>query len=284
MNFARVRFDLRAPTQHVQAVYARVPNIGRRRIPEEVPPVVEPIHVERSIRSRPEKEIPVDSFGNGRFLHVSDGSSAFIDGGLHPIWLAELARPHEVHSRPRPGNAPAIQAYLYDALVLPRRLDHPSPFDHGEGTRLLHINVLAGLARPNSMQRVPVVWRCYGDRIEVRVLQHFAQIEVRLRPVPVQLLNLCDALREEPLVNVHQIRNPHARNHKARHRVVDRNQVVDVRIGEKRRLPWRRLASLVVVGAVCALADCGQGAAAAPAASAALCRKLRRFDSGMSPV
>ena len=42
---------------------------------------------------------------------------------------------------------------------------------------LLNVNVLAGLAAPNGLQRVPVVGRGDGDRVDGLVFQKFAQVD-----------------------------------------------------------------------------------------------------------
>ncbi len=52
---------------------------------------------------------------------------------------------------------------------------------------LLHINILAGLARPNSGQRMPMVWEGQGDGIHVLGIEQRSHIGVLLGVITLQL-------------------------------------------------------------------------------------------------
>jgi len=54
---------------------------------------------------------------------------------------------------------PSLSSHNHNAAVFARRLNHPFAFVNEECHRLFYIDVLAGLARQNGMQRVPMVGR-----------------------------------------------------------------------------------------------------------------------------
>ena len=71
---------------------------------------------------------------------------------------------------------------------------------------LLHINVLARLARPDRGQRVPVVWHRDGHRIHVFVIEQLADVRIGLNAV-AQLLGFG---RQDVLVHVAKGHHAHA--------------------------------------------------------------------------
>ena len=85
--------------------------------------------------------------------------------------------------------AAALRAVRDDPLVLPRGLDALAPLEHVVAARLLHVDVLAGLAGPDRQQRVPVVAGGDGDRVEVLVFQGLADVLEALGLVPGRLLD-----------------------------------------------------------------------------------------------
>ena len=83
--------------------------------------------------------------------------------------------------------------------------------------RLFDINVLAGLAAPDGNQRVPMVRRGDGNRVEVLVLERLANVRNRLRlglvadlsqafgidaAVRIDQVGNFDALLPEPFLDV----------------------------------------------------------------------------------
>src|SRR5690242_6294803 len=77
--------------------------------------------------------------------------------------------------------------------------------------RLFDIYVLASLAGPDGHQRMPVIWCCNRDGVDAFVLEQLANIHVRLRPRQAQILNIFEALVQNPFVDVAQSGNLHSR-------------------------------------------------------------------------
>jgi hypothetical protein len=74
-----------------------------------------------------------------------------------------------------------LRAHLTDAIVHAGGAKNARAFFHGEGERLLHVDVLAGVQRVNGDGRVPVVRRGDDHRIQPRHLEHLAVIREQLR-------------------------------------------------------------------------------------------------------
>ena len=69
-----------------------------------------------------------------------------------------------------------LAAGLQDAPLLPYGSTHGAPFGNGEGERLLAVDVLAGLRRPNDLDRVPVVGGADLDGVDIVTGQEVAKI------------------------------------------------------------------------------------------------------------
>src|SRR5216117_2146084 len=89
----------------------------------------------------------------------------------------------------------ALRTVLDDAAELARGLDGDAALVDVVAARLLDVNVLAGLARPDGHQRVPVVRRRDRDDVHVLVFEDLADILDRLRLLSAGLLDLLDAAR-----------------------------------------------------------------------------------------
>src|SRR5260221_6923193 len=72
----------------------------------------------------------------------------------------------------------ALGAGLDDFVVLAGDLHGPPAFAHIVRNGLLHINVLAGLDRPNRGQRMPVVRSGNGNGVHVFAFEQFADVRV----------------------------------------------------------------------------------------------------------
>ena len=79
-----------------------------------------------------------------------------------------------------------MEADLDDSVGAPRGLYHFSAFVNGNGERLLHKDVLTGLARLNHLDGVPVVGRGDDYRVYVLALQHLAEVAVQLHLVRIR--------------------------------------------------------------------------------------------------
>jgi hypothetical protein len=67
---------------------------------------------------------------------------------------------------------------LYDSTVFLRGADELTSFPKVVGTGFLDVDILAGLASPNGHQRMPVIGRCDGYRIDRSILQQLANVYI----------------------------------------------------------------------------------------------------------
>ncbi|MFO0927219.1 MAG: hypothetical protein U0736_09295 [Gemmataceae bacterium] len=78
------------------------------------------------------------------------------------------------------GTGHPLNAALDDSFLAAGDLDHAPALDDGERQRLLAVDVLAGLAGVDRLQRVPVVRGDDHHRVEVGPLQQLAVVVVLL--------------------------------------------------------------------------------------------------------
>jgi len=86
--------------------------------------------------------------------------------------------------------AAALRADLDHTIVLPGSLHHLASFINIIGNRLFYINVLAFLASPDGLQRMPMIRRGNGDRIDILVIEQPAEIHLRFRFVAGDLFQI----------------------------------------------------------------------------------------------
>ena len=89
---------------------------------------------------------------------------------------------------------PPLEADLDDAVVLPRRLDHPPALTDGRGERLLGVDVLPGGAGGRHMDRVPVVGSGDDHGVDVLAVEQAAEVLHPLRRPAEVGLSRGDAL------------------------------------------------------------------------------------------
>ena len=77
---------------------------------------------------------------------------------------------------------------LHQAVVAPGRGNHLASLEQVVADRLLHINVLARLARPNSCQCMPVIAGGNRDGVDVVVIENAAQILLESRLFASEML------------------------------------------------------------------------------------------------
>ena len=183
---------------------ARISHIGRGRLPEKVPAIVQAVWRVRKVAGRAQKQIPVDTLRNRSLPHAPDAGARLRDDDLAAINLAQFAFPQDTHGRAGLRFAAQVQPGLHDPFVFPCGLDHAAAFDDGEGDRLLDIDVSARLASPNGHQSVPVIRRCDGDRVDVFPFQQAANIELGGGAVAGNFFYLRDSGREQTLIGITQ--------------------------------------------------------------------------------
>ena len=73
---------------------------------------------------------------------------------------------------------PPLRPHDHDAVVFAGRLNHPFAFVDEECHRLFNIDVLAGRACQDGVQRVPVVRRRHHHALDILVLVHLPEVAV----------------------------------------------------------------------------------------------------------
>ena len=129
---------------------------------------------------RPQPAVPVQS---GRRIAVRDDRAGIAadDTGKHPIHVhvqhfAQAAARDVIPRRNGVRRAAVLKPGLNDPLVLAGRFDHLAAFPDRQRDVLLDIHVLAGLAGPNSRQRVPLFGRGDDNALHLLVVQNRAEI------------------------------------------------------------------------------------------------------------
>ncbi len=168
-------------------------------VPVPVPVVVEAVAIERALRRRTEPQVVVDFrqipivvgrlvAGRGQRQRVllarlhrpvgipADRRPRLVAQAARHVDLAQAAVVDELNRLPHGRTAAVHGPDLDDAVVVRGGLDHPPPFPHRVRRRLLDVDVLARLQRPDGRQRVPVVRRGDDDGVDVLVVHHAAQI------------------------------------------------------------------------------------------------------------
>ena len=119
--------------------------------------------------------------------------------------LADAAVLHELDRLAHGGPAAVHRAGLHDLVVGARGVRHQAAFQDGVRGRLLDVDVLAGLERPDGGERVPVVRRGDDDGVDVLVVEHAPEIlrEARLeRRDVLEQRRVVGARGEQVLVDV----------------------------------------------------------------------------------
>ena len=178
---ARMFLLANQPAGRVERMHAGVAEIAGAVLPEEVPVVMEVILVEWSQRRRSQPQVVVHPGRRRAVGDHADRIAAAIDDRLACVNLPESAIPQELDGLAEQRPAAALRAGLHDAVVAACRVDHAPPFDDVVADRLFAVDILAGLARHDGDQRVPVIRRGVVHGIDVTIVEHAP--EIRLRPL-----------------------------------------------------------------------------------------------------
>src|ERR1051325_9359465 len=110
--------------------------------------------------------------------------------------LADKTVMNEFHVADQGRAGAALRPVLNDATVFFPCGYELSPFIDTMRERLLHIDILSGLARPDCRQRMPVVGRGDGDGIDFLIVERLTDIFVFLWRFPLGALdNFCASLQ-----------------------------------------------------------------------------------------
>ena len=168
---------------------ALVADVAVACIPEPVPVIQIPISGVVAHWRGAQKEVPIEPERNRFRGRVPDGYPALIADAARHVDLPYDAAVQQVHGALLMRYGAALHADLHDTLVLARRRHHGAAFEQVVTGRLLAIDVLAGLTRPYSGQRVPMIGGGDGHRVHVFVLKELAQILVNVRFSAFELLD-----------------------------------------------------------------------------------------------
>ena len=132
---------------------------------------------ERVLRRRAEPQVVVHAGRHRLDRRAADGVAPLEAKAARHVDIADQAVAHLLHGFLQRRRRAALAALLHDAVVLAGRRDDLLRFEHIVRAGLLDVDVLAGLARPDGLQRVAVVGRGDRDRVDVLVFEQLAQID-----------------------------------------------------------------------------------------------------------
>src|SRR5690242_17814297 len=138
---------------------ALVAEIAVAVVPEPVPVVMESILSELALRRGPEPKVVIDTRRNRRDRRVTDGIAPLVAQPASHVDIAEQAVAHALHRFLQGFRRAALAAHLNDLVVFARGRDNLLSFKHIVRAWLLDVDVLAGLERPNRLERVRMVRR-----------------------------------------------------------------------------------------------------------------------------
>ena len=108
----------------------------------------------------------------------------------------------EGHSHAHVGDGAVLKARLHNAVVFSGCFNELAPFEYVMRGGLFYIHVLAGLNGPNSPQGMPVIRRCYGNKIQFFVFQQLAYIDLCSRFSALQFLDLVHPFGKKILIDI----------------------------------------------------------------------------------
>jgi hypothetical protein len=152
--------------------------------PLPVPVIVKARATHRREGRGTEEQIVVDRRGHRhRPMGFPNAEAALVDDAAHGGHLPEIAR---LHPRDRLGNREAravLRVHLDDAVVFFRRRQDLPAFPQIVRDGFFVEHILAGLHRPDALQRVQMIGRRDRDRIDVSAREQFAEIDDGVRVI-----------------------------------------------------------------------------------------------------
>jgi len=158
--------DAEAPPREIDLVHALVAEVSIAGIPDPVPVVVKAVVRERLEWRRPGPQVVIDPARN-RFHRRSPDRVASLEAQpARQVDAAERAVVKMPDRVDRGACGTELPAVLHDAAVLFSGTHQLPALPEIVRARLLDVDVLACLARPNRHQRMPMVRRGDRDRID----------------------------------------------------------------------------------------------------------------------
>ncbi len=150
-------------------------------------PVRAELRVRHAVARRAEPEVEVEVLGIGRALdrrHVPL-PVGIVERQFHvnALQRAEASAHHALHALAEAVLPALLRADVEHALHLADRLRDCLALLHGEGHRLLDVDVLALVAGLHHHARVPVVLRADHHAVDAGVVQHLAVVHLEFEVV-----------------------------------------------------------------------------------------------------
>ena len=166
-----------APAGLVELVGILVAEIAVAGEAVPVPVVMEALAVGNDVGGGPGPEIKVEPRGDRRWrVDQPDARPPLVAQCVGHLHRADLSALHEVDRVAHSGHAAALRAHLAHAPELAGPLRHHTSFLDGVTARLLDVDVLTGLHRPDAHQGMPVIGRSDRDDVDVFAIEDAADV------------------------------------------------------------------------------------------------------------
>ena len=195
-------FDAQSPARHVEFMNALIAEVAVTRVPHPMPVVVKAILGERLQGRGTGPEVVMDAGGHRFFRSVADGVAPLVAQAAREIDVANQPVLHLLHALDNGLAGAAVGAVLNDAVIFFHGAHQLAALPRVVAHGLFNVNVLAGLAAPNGLQRVPVVGRGDGNRVDGLVFQKFAQVDESGGFLDPHLFHLAHAAIHDVLIHV----------------------------------------------------------------------------------
>ena len=197
--------DAEAPACLVEFVGSIVADVAAA---EGVPPppcVMKAVFLEGHQRCGADPEVIVDARRGGTGLHVADVFPSLHVPRLRHQHVADRSLAEQLHGVGDQRVGPALCAVLHDCLAAVGRVEQQPRLVKVVAARLLHINMLAGVAGEDRCRRMPVIRSGDNDRVDPLIIEDPSQ--VGLGRVGGKRLA---SLGQSALVGIADGRQPHA--------------------------------------------------------------------------
>ncbi len=172
------------PASDVHLVGTLVADVAAPGVPHPVPNVVQLGAMQWHHVGRAAPQIVVHSIrhriGTVRSVYnaVGPGAAPFVTEAANPFDLADVAFTNPCKRRRMSLGRTLLRTDLHDAVVLAGGLHHFAAFPNLVRSGLFDVNVFTRLAGPDGRQRVPVVRRGRGDRVDVLAVEQLSHVGI----------------------------------------------------------------------------------------------------------
>src|SRR5262249_40162831 len=147
------------PAANIQRVNVIVAQFAVARVPEPMPVVMKLRTCERRHRGGPGPKVVIHARGGLTLCRSADGIAAAPHKAASQFYFTELALMNVADRLSQRAVGAILRSALANATEFARHLHDPAAFVHIVADRLLDVDILAGLHRPDRSQGVPVVRR-----------------------------------------------------------------------------------------------------------------------------